>query len=54
MELRNKDIKIPFLDIKRSYDDRTFWQLLNVAAPLALVLGFGLLFLWMRKKKYAV
>jgi gliding-associated putative ABC transporter substrate-binding component GldG len=54
MELRNKDIKIPFLDIKRSYDDRTFWQLLNVVAPLALVLGFGLLFLWVRKKKYAV
>lgn len=53
MELRNKDIKIPFLDIKRSYDDRTFWQLLNVVAPLVLVLGFGLLFLWMRKRKYA-
>lgn len=54
INLRNKNIKIPFLDIKRSYDNRTYWQLLNVVFPLLLVLGFGVLFLWLRKRKYAV
>jgi len=51
--LRNKDIKIPFLDIKRSYDDRTYWQVINIITPLLLVLGAGFVFLWMRKRKYA-
>ncbi|WP_194852556.1 gliding motility-associated ABC transporter substrate-binding protein GldG [Nonlabens antarcticus] len=53
LALRNKDIKVPFLDVKRSYDDRTFWQMLNIIVPLMLVLGFGFLFLWVRKRKYA-
>lgn len=53
ISLRNKAIKIPFLDVKRSYDHRFMWQILNVAVPLILVLGCGGLFLWMRKRKYA-
>ncbi len=52
IELRNKDVKVPFLDIKRSYDDRTFWQAINIIMPLLLILGSGFLFLWMRKRKY--
>lgn len=51
--LRNKEIKIPFLDIKRSYDNRFFWQAVNIILPLLLVLGLGGLFLWLRKRKYA-
>ncbi|SCY05666.1 protein involved in gliding motility GldG [Nonlabens sp. Hel1_33_55] len=52
--LRNKEIEIPFLDIKRSYDNRFMWQAINIVLPLLLVLGFGGLFLWLRKRKYAV
>ncbi|PRP66419.1 gliding motility-associated ABC transporter substrate-binding protein GldG [Nonlabens agnitus] len=50
--LRNKEIKVPFLDIKRSYDHRLLWQTINIVVPLLIILGFGGLFLWLRKRKY--
>jgi gliding-associated putative ABC transporter substrate-binding component GldG len=52
IKLRNKEIKVPFLDLKRSYDDRLMWQIVNILLPLILVLGTGYAILYMRRKKY--
>ncbi|QJP35594.1 gliding motility-associated ABC transporter substrate-binding protein GldG [Nonlabens sp. Ci31] len=54
IKLRNKDIKIPFLDTKKIIDQKFKWQLINVVLPLLLVAGFGFVFMWLRKRKYAV
>ena len=54
IKLRNKDIKVPFLDSKKIIDQKFKWQLINVVLPLLLVAGFGFVFMWLRKRKYAV
>ncbi len=53
LSLRNKKIKIPTLDVKRSYDNRLYYQAINILVPLAMVLSFGAIFLTARKRKYA-
>jgi len=52
MQLRSKTIQIQFLDKEKAFQERTFWQWLNVVLPLAFLLIFGLLFSYLRKKKY--
>jgi ABC-2 type transport system permease protein len=54
IKLRNKDIKVPFLDTKKIIDQKFKWQLINLVLPLLLVAGFGFAFIWLRKRKYAV
>lgn len=53
MELRNKSLKINILDKQKAYQERTFWQFLNVVLPLVLLFGFGFVFNYFRKKKYS-
>ena len=53
IHLRNKTLQINLLDKKRAYKERSYWQVLNVAAPLAVLLAFGLGFSFWRKKKYS-
>ena len=52
IQLRNKNITIPFLDLEKTYDERTKWQIINLVVPLVLILVFGLVFFWLRKKRY--
>jgi gliding-associated putative ABC transporter substrate-binding component GldG len=54
IKLRNKDIKVPFLDSKKVIDEKLKWQFINVALPLLLVAGFGIIFMWLRKRKYGI
>ncbi len=54
IQLRSKNITVPFLDLKRSYEQRTKWQLINVVLPLIAVAIFGFLFNYLRRKKYSV
>ncbi|WP_124980642.1 gliding motility-associated ABC transporter substrate-binding protein GldG [Nonlabens xiamenensis] len=53
IKLRNKDIQVPFLDTQKVSRTRLQWQLINVLLPLLLISGFGLLYLWWRKRKYS-
>ncbi|MGB1248536.1 MAG: gliding motility-associated ABC transporter substrate-binding protein GldG [Chitinophagales bacterium] len=53
IETRNKEIKLRQLDGIKLQNERTFWQVLNIALPLALVFIFGLIFSLVRKRKYA-
>lgn len=52
MELRNKKIKIAFLDKEKVFKNRVFWQVINVGLPLILLAIFGFIFTFYRKKRY--
>ena len=54
IKLRNKNIQVPFLDSEKVVDEKFKWQFINVVLPLLLVAGFGAVFMWLRKRKYAV
>ena len=52
IQLRNKTLTIKTLDKQKAFKERTFWQLLNVVLPLLILLSFGFVFNYWRKKKY--
>ena len=49
---RNKEIKIRPLDKVKVEEQRLFWQVLNLAGPLVLLLLFGAVKIVVRKRKY--
>jgi gliding-associated putative ABC transporter substrate-binding component GldG len=53
ISLRNKSLQINNLDKQRAFQERTYWQFLNVGLPLLLLFGFGFVFNYLRKKKYS-
>jgi len=52
IDIRSREVKIRLLDATKVKNERVFWQLLNVIAPIALVLIFGLISYQIRKRKY--
>ncbi len=53
MDARNKDVKLRLLNRAKVIEEKTKWQLLNMALPLVVLGLFGLLYAFIRKKKYA-
>lgn len=53
LEVRTKAINIAFLDEQKIETNKTQWQLLTIAFPLVILASFGLLFNYLRRKKYA-
>lgn len=49
---RSKEIKLRLLDIDKLKRERTSWQFLNVVTPLLLVVLYGLIRFYWRKRKY--
>lgn len=52
-EAKAKDYTARLLDTKKVNSEKGFWQLINIAAPIAIVIFFALLFQWLRKRKYS-
>tara|TARA_R110002072_G_scaffold199405_4_gene357026 strand:- start:1869 stop:3671 length:1803 start_codon:yes stop_codon:yes gene_type:complete len=52
INIRSKEIVIPFLDQQKTIQERGKWQAFNLLLPLAMLSIFGGLFWWVRKKKY--
>ena len=52
IHVRNKEVKIRPLD-KEKIKDRTFWQVVNLVLPIALLIIFGVVRSYLRKMKYA-
>lgn len=52
INLRNKSLQINLLDKKRAFEERAYWQFLNVVLPLLLLSIFGFGFNYLRKRKY--
>jgi ABC-2 type transport system permease protein len=51
-ESRNKDFVLRLLDKAKVEEQRTTWQLINIAVPVLLVILTGIVFQWVRKRKY--
>jgi len=54
LEARSKDVKLRLLDKGRVKPEKTMWQVVNTAIPIAAVLVFASFYLFFRKRKYAV
>ncbi len=52
MEARTKEHKLRLLNQTKVNNQRLKWQLLNVVVPILLVIAFGILFNYIRKRKY--
>lgn len=50
--LRSKSITLRPLDQGKIASDKGFWQMLNVVLPILIVIAFGMLHFFMRKKRY--
>jgi gliding-associated putative ABC transporter substrate-binding component GldG len=53
-EAKSKDYKLRLLDPKKTEEQRTFWEILNLVLPVLLVIIFGLIYQWWRKRKYTI
>lgn len=49
---RNKKIELRPLDKNKIREERQFWQVLNLILPLVIMASFGLIWHWIRRKKY--
>ncbi len=53
MQLRNRNVQLRLLDKVKLREEKGFWQWLNVIAPLAIVLLFGLVYNIFRRIRYS-
>ncbi len=52
MELRSRELKLRLLNTNKIKNDKFKWQFINVAGPIILVIIAGLLYSFLRKRKY--
>ncbi len=50
---KNKEITLRPLDKIKLNEEKTFWQALNMTVPILLIVFFGFVFFFLRKRKYA-
>ncbi len=53
LEARSKDYTLRLLDPEKTDENKTFWQFVNIACPLLVILLCGFIFQFFRKKKYS-
>jgi gliding-associated putative ABC transporter substrate-binding component GldG len=53
INIRSKEVNIPLLDKEKVYENYTQNQVIAVGLPLVLVVVFGFVFTYLRKRKYA-
>ena len=51
-EAKSKDYVLRLLDPKKVEEQKSFWLFFNIALPVLLILIFGLVYQWWRKRKY--
>ena len=53
INIRSKELKLAFLDTEKVLEEKSFWQAINIGLPLLILAIFGVLFAYIRKRKYA-
>jgi len=53
IEIRSKEIILRLLDKEKVRKDKQFWQFINLGVPVILIILFGLINAFIRKRKYA-
>jgi gliding-associated putative ABC transporter substrate-binding component GldG len=54
LKTRAKDYTLRLLDPVKTKDQKTLWQVVNIAVPILLVILFGFIYQQVRKRKYSV
>jgi ABC-2 type transport system permease protein len=52
INIKSKEIRIPLLDKEKVYEHYSRVQMITIGLPLLLLLAFGFLFTWLRKRMY--
>lgn len=52
MELRSRELKIRLLNVSKVKSEKLKWQLINIAGPVMLVILAGILYNYIRKRRY--
>ncbi|WP_417612716.1 gliding motility-associated ABC transporter substrate-binding protein GldG [Owenweeksia hongkongensis] len=52
IDIRSRELKIRLLDVNRINNNKLFWQLLNTVAPILIIFLFGVVYIYLRKRKY--
>lgn len=52
IETRNKDFALRLLDKNKVKEDKTFWQVVNIAIPLLMIFILAVVMQYVRKRKY--
>ena len=53
IEAKAKDYQLNLLDPKKINEEKTMWQMINIAVPVILVVIFGVIYQWYRRRKFA-
>lgn len=53
INIRSKEVDLPILDKEKVHDNYTFSQIITVGVPIGILLIFGLVFTFLRKRKYS-
>ncbi len=53
INIRGKEIVVAFLDFQKVANQKTKWQIINIAVPILFLALFGGLFYFLQKKKYS-
>lgn len=53
INIRSKDVSLPMLDKEKVYENYTVAQFITVGLPILILLIFGVLFTYLRKRKYS-
>ncbi|WP_353083797.1 gliding motility-associated ABC transporter substrate-binding protein GldG [Flavobacterium sp.] len=53
INIRSKEVDLPILDTQKVVDNYTYSQIVTIGFPITLVLLFGVVFTYLRKKKYS-
>ncbi len=51
-EAKAKDYVVRLLDNKKTAEQKTLWQVINIVMPVLIVLLFAFIFQWLRKRKF--
>jgi len=52
VNIRSKTVKIDYLNKEKAFSEATKWQLINMLFPIIILIFSGLIFNYIRKKKY--
>ena len=54
LEARSKDVKLRLLNTVKANEEGMKWQLINILGPLGLVMLLGMIYQYLRKRKFSV
>ena len=53
LEARNREVKLRLLNGPKVREEQTIWQLINIGLPLLFIILFGLVYNYLRRRKYS-